>query len=377
MEHMRVPLVDLTRQYAQVRPEVLEAIVRVCDRQQFILGAEVEQFEQALSARLGVNAAIGVSSGSDALLLALMALEAGPGDEVITTAFSFFATAGAIARLGARPVFVDVDDSYNLDPAAVGAAITRRTRAIIAVHLFGLCADMDPILAAARAAGVPVIEDAAQAIDATYAGRPAGRLGDIGCFSFFPSKNLGAFGDAGLVTTDDPALARRIRLLRTHGAETKYHHQLVGGNFRLDALQAAVLHAKLPYLSAWTSRRRERAQRYTRLFEASGLSSAIALPVEPCRRRHVYHQYVVRTDQRDALRAHLAARGVETAVYYPVSLHLQECFAPLGYGPGDFPRAEDAARTTLALPMYPELTDNEQEYVVDAVAHFSTECATL
>ncbi len=367
---MSVPLVDLHAQYAPLREEILAAIARVADRQRFILGEEVAAFEREVAAYLGVRHAIGVSSGTDALLVSLMALGIGAGDEVVTTTFSFFATAGAIVRVGATPRFVDIDPAtFNLDPAAVERALTPRTRAILPVHLFGLCADMDPMLDVAARRGLPVIEDACQAIGARYRGRLAGTMGALGCFSFFPSKNLNAFGDAGLVVTNDDELAVRVRRLRVHGMEPKYYHHDVGGNFRLDEIQAAVLRVKLPHLERWTEGRRANAARYAQLFAEAGVRG-LRLPVEPPECRHVYHQYVVRARRRDALRAHLADVGIATEVYYPVPLHLQDCFAELGYGPGDGPHAEAAAREVLALPMYPELTEAQQRFVVSAVRAF-------
>jgi dTDP-4-amino-4,6-dideoxygalactose transaminase len=364
-----VPLLDLEAQYRPLRDELLAAITRVCDSQRFILGPEVEALEQELAARLEVRDAIAVSSGTDALLVAMMALGVGPGDEVITSTYSFFATAGCIARLGATPKLVDIDPAtYNLSPAAVRAALTRRTKAIIPVHLYGLCADMDPLMAIAGEAGVPVIEDACQAIGALYRGRQAGSIGAAGCFSFFPSKNLGAFGDGGLVTTNDAALAREVRLLRNHGAEARYFHQQVGGNFRLDALQAAVLRVKLPHLTRWTDMRRRNAERYRRRFEAALPAGQIVLPIEPDGRFHIYNQYVVRVPSRDDVRARVAERGVATEIYYPVPFHLQECFASLGHKRGDFPEAEAAASSTMALPIYGELTEAQQESVVEAFA---------
>ena len=365
-----VPLLDLEAQYRPIRSEILEAIARVCDSQRFIMGPEVEGLEREMAAQLGVAHAIGVSSGTDALLVAMMALGIGPGDEVITSTYSFFATAGCVTRLGAVPKLVDIDPATcNLDPAAVQAAITPRTRAIIPVHLYGLCADMDPIVEVAAAAGVAVIEDACQAIGATYKGRQAGSIGTVGAFSFFPSKNLGAFGDAGLVTTNDGALASEIRLLRNHGAEPKYFHSRIGGNFRLDALQAAVLRVKAPHLAGWTAARRANAATYALLFRAAGLDDGrIALPVEPAGLTHIYNQFVVRVPNRDRVRASLTARGIGTEIYYPVPFHLQECFASLGHRRGDFPAAEAAADSTLALPIYAELRPEQQSAVVDALA---------
>jgi dTDP-4-amino-4,6-dideoxygalactose transaminase len=364
-----VPLLDLDAQYRPLRAELLAAIERVCDSQRFIMGPDVEALERELAAALEVEHAVAVSSGTDAILAALMALGIGPGDEVITSTYSFFATAGCVTRVGARPVFVDiVPETFNLDPQAVKAAITPRTRAVIAVHLFGLCADMDPLLAAAEAAAIPLIEDAAQAIGSRYKERQAGTVGRIGCFSFFPSKNLGAFGDGGLVTTNDAALGRELRLLRNHGAEPKYYHRRIGGNFRLDTLQAAVLRVKLPHLPAWTDARRENAARYDRLFQRAGLAGRVRLPVEPAGYRHIYNQYKIRLPDRDRIRKELAAQGIGTEVYYPVPFHLQECFADLGYRKGQFPLAEEAAATSLALPIYGELTGVQQQTVVDALA---------
>jgi dTDP-4-amino-4,6-dideoxygalactose transaminase len=363
-----VPLLDLEAQYRPIRDDVLAAVIRVCDSQRFIQGPEVEALERELAAALGVAEAIGVSSGTDALLVAMMALGVGEGDEVITSTYSFFATAGCIARLGAVPRLVDIDPAtYNLLPAAVRSAISPRTKAIIPVHLYGLCADMDPLLTIAAEAGVPVIEDACQAIGATYHGRQAGSMGTAGCFSFFPSKNLGAFGDGGLVTTGDASLAREVRRLRNHGSETKYYHQKVGGNFRLDALQAAILRVKLPHLPAWTAMRRENAARYRRLFSEALTDPAVVLPIEPGGRFHIYNQFVVRVPKRDRVRALLTESGVGTEVYYPVPFHLQECFATLGYRRGDFPAAEAASESTLALPIYGELTVAQQEFVVRAL----------
>jgi len=364
-----VRLLDLEAQYQPLRAEILAAITRVCDSQRFILGAEVEALERELAAHLGVADAIAVSSGTDALLAALMALGIGAGDEVITSTFSFFATAGSVARVGAIPVLVDIDPvTFNLDPAAIRAAVTSRTRAILPVHLYGLCADMDPIMDVARDAGVAVIEDAAQAIGAAYKSRQAGTMGTIGCFSFFPSKNLGAFGDGGLITTGDRALAHEIRLLRNHGAEPKYFHKRIGGNFRLDAIQAAVLRVKLPHLERWTSMRQRNAERYRTLVQSAGLTDRVRLPEVPSDRRHIFNQYVIRIPGRDRVRQALDDRGICTEIYYPVPFHLQECFASLGHRPGDFPKAEAAASTCLALPIYSELTLEQQGAVVNALA---------
>jgi dTDP-4-amino-4,6-dideoxygalactose transaminase len=363
-----VPLLDLEAQYRPLRDEILAAIARVCDSQRFIMGPDVEALERELATGLQAGEAIAVSSGTDALLAVLMALGIGPGDEVITSTYSFFATAGSIVRVGATPVLVDIDPiTCNLDPAAVNAAVTPRTRAIMPVHLYGLCADMDPILSGAAQAGVPVIEDACQAIGATYKGRQAGSMGTVGCFSFFPSKNLGAFGDAGLVTTRDPRLAHEIRLLRNHGAEPRYFHKRIGGNFRMDSVQAAVLRVKLPHLARWTAMRRENAARYEALFAAAGLAGQVALPITPSACGHIFNQYIVRVPDRDRVRAFMTERGIGTEIYYPVPFHLQECFASLGYGRGAFPQAEAAADTTLALPIYGELTAGQQEAVVAAM----------
>jgi dTDP-4-amino-4,6-dideoxygalactose transaminase len=363
-----VPLLDLSRQWAQFRDEALAAITRVCDSQRFILGEEVEAFEREMAAMLGVSHAIGVSSGTDALLVALMALGVGPGDEVITSTYSFFATAGSIVRAGARPVLVDIDPAtYNLDPRAVRSAVTPRTRAIMPVHLYGQCADMAAIADVAREAGVPVIEDAAQAIGSAIGATHAGGFGLAACFSFFPSKNLGAFGDAGLVTSNDDAFADRVRLLRVHGAERQYHHRVIGGNFRIDALQAAVLRVKAPHLPGWTEGRRANARRYHELFDAAGLTGRIGLPSEQPGHHHIYNQYIVRVPDRDRVKAALAARHVGTAVYYPVPFHRQECFAFLGYGPDAFPHADRAAGETLALPIFAELTDAQLSHVVSSL----------
>ena len=373
-----VPLIDLKAQYTgELRDELRAAVDRVLESQRFILGPEVEGLETEAAEYCGAGHGIGVSSGTDALLVALMALNVGPGDEVVTTPFSFFATAGVIWRLGARPVFVDIEpETFNLDPAKLEAAITPRTRAIMPVHLFGQTANMEPINAVACGsgeAGVPVVEDAAQAIGADYRGRRAGTLGALACFSFFPTKNLGGFGDGGLVTTDDPDLAGRVRSLRNHGFAEKYYNREVGGNFRLDALQAAVLRVKLRHLESWHEARRRNATRYARLFEKAGLTapgSPVKPPVEAGHGRHIYHQYVVRCERRDELQAFLGERGIGSAVYYPVALHLQECFRELGFVEGDFPAAEQAAKEVLALPVYPELEATQQEAVADAVSAF-------
>ena len=366
---MKVPMLDLAAQYSAIRWEIRAAMERVCDTQNFILGPEVAGFEQEIAAFCGAGHAVGVSSGTDALLAALMAAGIGADDEVITSPFTFFATAGVIARLGARPVFVDIEaDSFNLDPEEIPDKIRPRTKAILPVHLFGRCAVMDAILEIARRHGCAVIEDAAQSIGARdYHGRSAGTIGDIGCFSFFPSKNLGAFGDGGMAVTNDDKLAEMLRVLRVHGGKPKYHHKLIGGNFRLDALQAAVLRVKLKYLPLWTEARRRNAARYRELFTRAGLSQVV-LPQDAA--GHIYNQFVIRCPGRDALHAFLRRNGIETEIYYPVPLHLQECFAALGYRPGQFARTEAAAEQVLALPIYPELSEAQQGCVVDRIGEF-------
>jgi dTDP-4-amino-4,6-dideoxygalactose transaminase len=372
-EPIAVPALDLKAQYQSIRDEIDAVVRRVIESQYFILGPEVSEFEAEAAAYCGSRHAVGCASGSDALLLPLMALGVGPGDEVVTTPYSFFATAGAVWRTGARPVFVDIEpDTYNIDPAKLEAAITPRTKAIIPVHLYGQAADMDAIHAIASKHGLPVIEDAAQAIGAGYKGRRAGTLGDVAAFSFYPSKNLGGFGDAGMVTTDDPAMARSVARLRVHGMEPKYHHHEVGFNSRLDALQAAVLRVKLRHLDAWTEARRDVAARYRALFADDGLDELVTLPVERPDHYHVYNQFVVRVPaaSRDALRSHLTMRKVGTEIYYPIPLHLQPCFSALGHKPGDFPVSEAAARETIALPMYPELTDAMLAHVVGSIGEF-------
>ena len=366
---MAVPLLDLQGQYRPLREDILAAVARVCDSQRFIGGPELDNFEKEIAAYLGVRHAIGLSSGTDALLIALMALGVGPGDEVITPTFSFFATAGCVTRVGATPRLVDIDPAtFNVDAAAIEAAITPRTKVIIPVHLYGQCADMDPIVALAKKHRIVVLEDAAQAIGSTYKGKPAGSMGIAGCFSFFPSKNLGAFGDAGMLTTMDDALAHEVRLLRNHGAEPKYYHKRIGGNFRLDSLQAAILRIKLPHLDGWTKARQANADRYDAIFRERGLLGRVTLPTRAPDRNHIFNQYVIRVAGRDAVRARLDAKGIGTEIYYPVPFHLQECFAPLGYRQGEFPAAEAAAAETLAIPIYGELTDAQQREVVDAIA---------
>jgi dTDP-4-amino-4,6-dideoxygalactose transaminase len=367
----KVPLLDLQAQYGPIRSDILAALTRVCDSQHFIMGPEIDALEAELAAALGVKHAIGVSSGTDALLVSMMALGIGQGDEVITTTYSFFATAGCIVRLGAKPVLVDIDPvTYNIDTAQVQAVATSRTKAIMPVHLFGLMADCDKLLQVAEQLGVAVIEDACQAIGARHHDRPAGGIGTLGCFSFFPSKNLGGAGDGGMVSTNDDALAERIRLLRRHGAEQQYIHRTIGGNFRLDALQAAVLRVKLPHLQSWTEGRRRNAARYASLFDHFGLRGVVSTPVEPEGYYHVYNQYVVSVPKRDALRKHLQDRGIGTAVYYPVPFHGQECFRAQHYSADAFPHADEAAASTVALPIYSELTLEQQTHVVQSIAEF-------
>lgn len=367
---MEVRLLDLRPQYAAIREEIREAIDRVCESQYFILGPEVSKFEEEVAEYCGTRCAVGMSSGTDALLAALMAIGVGPGDEVITTAYSFFASAAVIVRSGAVPVFVDIDRvTFNLDPEAAAAKITRRTKAIMPVHLYGRCADMAPINAAAEAHELTVIEDAAQALSASdRVGRKAGALGHMGCFSFFPSKNLGAFGDGGMVTTDDEDLAELLRVLRMQGGKPKYEHRVVGGNFRLDALQAAVLRVKLKYLDQWSGGRRANAETYRALFEEMDLLDRVRLPEDVD--GHVYNQFVVRVPKRDWLRDFLSERKIGTEVYYPIPLHLQASLSHLGHKEGDFPEAEEASRESLALPIYPELTEEQQRHVVGTIREF-------
>jgi dTDP-4-amino-4,6-dideoxygalactose transaminase len=368
-----VGLLALDRQYAALQEELLAAIRRVCDSGRFVLGPDVEELEGELARTLGVPHAIGCASGSDALLLALMAVDIEPGDEVLLPSYTFFATASAVTRLGATPVFVDIDpETYLLDPTDLLRKMSPRSRAIIPVHLFGRTADMDAILPIAEHAGVPVIEDAAQSILSTWHGRCTGGLGDIGCFSFYPTKNLGGFGDGGFVTTTRDDLAERLRLLRVHGMEPRYYHQVVGINSRLDSIQAAVLRVKLPHLDTWTSQRQANAARYTELFRQADLEGRIVLPSDEPRGRHVWNQFVIRVPggHRDNLRTHLRERGVATEIYYPVPLHMQQCFRYVGCEQGSLPATEQAALETLALPIYPELTHDEQRTVVGRIAEF-------
>jgi dTDP-4-amino-4,6-dideoxygalactose transaminase len=363
-----IPILDLTRYDEDLKRKIAQAVGDVFASGRFVLGPANEAFERTLAERLGVRHVLGVASGTDALLVALMALGVGPGDEVITSPFSFFASAGVVARLGAKPVFVDIDAAtFNMDASLLERAITPRTKAIQPVDLYGQCADMDPILEIARRRGIPVLEDACQAIGATYGGKPAGALATLSAFSFYPTKNLGAAGDAGAVTTDDDALAALVRSLRVHGSTATYYHDRVGGNFRMDAVQAAVLSAKLPRLDGWIERRRAIAKRYGELLGEAARAGRLTLPVEAPGRRHVYHQYVARVLDRDAVRKRLAERGVASSVFYPVPLHLQTCFASLGGREGDFPEAERAAKEVLAIPVFPELTDAEVEGVAQAL----------
>ena len=375
-EPVSVPALNLKAQYDTIRDEIEPVVHKILESQMFVLGPEVAKLEAEVAEYCGASSGIGCASGSDALLLPLLALEIGPGDEVITTPYTFFATAGSIWRTGAKPVFVDIEpDTYNMDPGRLEAAISPRTRAIIPVHLYGQTADMGPIRDIAKRHGLAVIEDAAQAIGAAWNGFRAGTLGDVAAFSFYPSKNLGGFGDGGMVTTSNPLLARRLARLRVHGMEPKYHHHEVGFNSRLDALQAAVLRVKLRHLDAWTAMRRTVADRYRNLFASHGLLELIGLPAERPGNFHVYNQFVIRVPAtlRDPLREHLTARKIGTEIYYPIPLHLQACFASLGYRPGDFPRSETAAAQTLALPVYPELSDAEQHYVVGSIYRFIQE----
>jgi dTDP-4-amino-4,6-dideoxygalactose transaminase len=385
-----VPLLDLKAQFAQIRAEVMPLIEQVCTTQQFILGENVRGFEEEIARYCGAPFAVGVSSGTDALLLAIMALGIGAGHEVITSPFTFFATAGTIARAGARPIFCDIDPvTFNMSPSAVQTFIERdcvttgdglvnratrgRVKAIIPVHLYGQSADMDGLMEIARRHGLKVIEDAAQAVGTEYKhGVRVGTIGDIGCFSFFPSKNLGAFGDAGLCTTKDPELAERMRVLRVHGGKPKYFHALIGGNFRIDELQAAVLRIKLKYLDSWTSGRQRNAAYYDRAFSAARLGSRVITPRATPGQRHIFNQYVIRVHERDALRKFLGEHGIGTEIYYPVPLDRQECFSYLGYAPGTFPESERAAAETLAIPIYPEMTDDQLGTVVARVAEYFT-----
>ncbi|MBP6002987.1 MAG: DegT/DnrJ/EryC1/StrS family aminotransferase [Pyrinomonadaceae bacterium] len=369
---MHVPLLDLKEQNSALRPEIEAALARVLDTNGFILGGEVAELECELAGYCGTKYAIGCASGSDAILLALMALDVGHGDEVITTPYSFFATVSAITRLGAVPVFVDIDPvTYNLDVSQIEAKITPRTKAIEPVHLYGQCADMAALRAISEKHGIPLVEDAAQAIGAEEDGVRAGAMSKVGCFSFYPSKNLGGMGDGGFLTTNDDAIAKKLLALRVHGSEEKYYHKYVGLNSRLDGFQGAVLRVKLPHLDKWTEQRRANADRYAELFTDAGLTEQVGLPVERANAKHIYNQYVIRVpNRRDELRAFMTEKGIGTDIYYPVPLHMQECFAYLGYTAGDMPEAEKAALETLALPIYPEMRSEQQEYVVGAIKEF-------
>ncbi len=394
---MRVPLLDLKPQYKALKKDIDEAIIRVAESQQFILGPEVDRMEQAFCEYLKCKYATGVSSGTDALLIALMAIDIKPGDEVIVPSYSFFATAGVVSRMNAVPVFTDIDPvTFNIDPEEIKRKITKKTKAIIAVHLYGQCAEMDAIMDIARANKLKVIEDAAQAIGAQYKdNRCAGTIGDIGCFSFFPSKNLGCFGDGGLVVTNDEGLAKKLKILRVHGAEPKYYHKVIGGNFRIDAIQAAVLNVKLPFLNKWSEKRRRNAESYNKQFAKLRLAdipgrisfdsrNPVLIPkaaykpekgpqpgeIPQLVNYHIYNQYIIRVAKRDELRQFLTDNNVVTEIYYPVPFHLQECFSYLGYKLGDFPYAEEAANTSIAIPIYPELGKEQIEYVVSKIREF-------
>jgi len=387
---MKVPLLDLKAQYLAIKPEIDQVVADVMESQHFILGPQVQECEKAIAEYSKCSHAIGASSGTDALLMCLMAEGIGTGDEVITTPYTFFATAGAIARVGARPVFVDIETTgYNIDCSQIAAKITTKTRAIMPVHLYGQMSDMDAVMSIADKHKLVVIEDAAQAIGAEWSGRRAGSIGHYGCFSFFPSKNLGAAGDGGMVVTSDPQRAENLVRIRAHGSRPKYYHKVVGGNFRLDTLQAGIVTAKLKHLDNWTAARQCNAERYSQLLAACGLHTAdsskycgngssshakngkpqVLLP-KTVANRHIFNQYVIRTSRRDQLKAALQEKGVATEIYYPVPMHLQECFASLGYKQGDFPQSESAAKETLALPIYPELSDAQAQYVVECVRDF-------
>ncbi len=373
---MKVPLLDLASQYRKIRKEVLREVEKVCDSQHYVLGKNVESLEGQIAAYCGTKYAVGVASGTDALLLALMAAGVGAGDKVVTTPFTFFSTAGSISRLGAVPVFVDIDpETYNIDTAALERALkkgSKRIKAVIPVHLFGQCASMGRIKALARSYSITVIEDAAQSLGAEYKGKRAGTLGDFGCLSFYPTKNLGCFGDGGMVTTGSARAAKSLKMLRVHGTSTRsnYHYDAVGINSRLDELHAAVLRVKLKYLDGWVEARRRNADRYNRLFNKAGLLDVITEPFVEQGCYHVYNQYVIRAPRRDALRSHLQKKGVGTGIYYPMPLHLQKCFADLGYVKGSLPVSEKAAKEVLALPIYPELTPKDQAYVAASIAGF-------
>lgn len=368
---MKIPLLDLCKQYESIKDEIEPALLEICRTQTFVLGPRVAQFEKEIADYCHSRYALGVSSGTDAMLIALMALEIGPGDEVITTPFTFFATAGCVARVGAKPVFVDVDPAtFNIDPAAIEAKITPQTKAILPVHLYGQCADMKAIMEIARRRKIAVIEDACQAIGADCVSGRAGSIGEFGCYSFYPSKNLSAFGDAGLLTTNDEQMYRKAKLIRTHGEEPRYYHHLIGGNFRLDAIQAAVLSLKLPHLEKWQKARIRNAQIYGEMFKKSGIAGTNMIVPAATQTRHVFNQYTIRADKRDELMAFLQSNEIGCGIYYPVPLHLQECFAYLGGKAGDLPHAEEVARTVLSLPVYPELTEEQIRTVARTVIAF-------
>jgi len=371
---MNVPLLDLKAQYASIKDEITPIVDEVFESQRFIMGPQIVAFEEEITAYCNTRFAIGVSSGTDALLISLMAMGIGAGDEVLTTPYTFFATAGSISRVGATPVFVDIDpQTYNIDPAQIEDKITANTKAIIPVHLYGQCANMKPIVEIAEKHNLTVIEDAAQAIGSQYGGMGdgksllAGSMGHFGCFSFFPSKNLGAFGDGGLVTTNDEALAKRVRDLRTHGGKDKYRNYLIGMNGRLDALQAAILRVKLKHLDAWSEARRRHAAYYTDAFRSC---EPVQTPVTELDNLHIYNQYILRVPKRDELQVHLKEQQIGNAIYYPISLHLQECYQHLGYNVGDFPESEKAAQETIAVPVYPELSQEQQDYVIETIRKF-------
>ncbi|MDP6809006.1 MAG: DegT/DnrJ/EryC1/StrS family aminotransferase [Desulfobacterales bacterium] len=370
-QNIKVPLLDVPLSYKEVLADVEKNINEVIKSGYFILGPVVEELEQKIAAYCGAKYAVGVSSGTDALLISLMTAGIKEGDEVITTPFTFFATAGSISRLGAKPVFVDIEpDTFNIDAKQIEENITRKTRAILPVHLYGQCADMDLVLDLAQKNNLVVIEDAAQAIGSEYKGRRAGSLGDYGCFSFFPTKNLGGFGDGGMVTMNSEELYEQVKILRVHGSHPKYYHKMIGGNFRLDAIQAAVVLAKLKYLDKWTKKRRSNAQTYDRLFKEKGLPDHLTLPKEIVQ-RHVYNQYVIRVkDKRDELRSFLGENNISTEIYYPLPLHMQDCYLSFGHKKGDLPESEKAADETIALPIFPELTTDQLEYVVATITHF-------
>jgi dTDP-4-amino-4,6-dideoxygalactose transaminase len=391
---MKVPLLDLKPQYNSLKKELDDAILRTAESQYFILGPEVEKMEKALCEYLHVKHAVGVSSGTDALLIALMTIGIKPGDQVILPAYSFFATAGVVSRLNATPVFTDIDPvTFNINTKYVERKITSKTKAIIPVHLYGQSCEMDAIMKIARKYNLKVIEDGAQAIGAQYSsGRCAGTIGDIGCYSFFPSKNLGCFGDGGLVVTNDDELAEKLFMMRIHGMKPKYYHKFIGGNFRLDAIQATVINVKLPHLDSWSAKRRENAELYSKLFIGAGLSeeegrlkfddnnkvllpkavykSAVQNPQSVIHNYHIYNQFIIRVQKRDELRKYLHDNEIASEIYYPVPFHLQECFADLGYAKGDFPESERAAEISLALPIFPELTDEQIRFVVDKINEF-------